>query len=164
MDPELMDFLSVGVAVAALFVTALHSPREVMHARLRDLPGEAREFLWRSGTTADGSEPGAGVPTSEREGAPEDAEADRSRKQETHDVPAPRGGKDYDPRPLEDKARRRIAYLLIALLALQVTGLLTMVLFGVITVGDVKEFGVIVGPLVALVSAATGFYFATKRN
>ena len=27
----------------------------------------------------------------------------------------------------------------------------------------IKEFGVILGPLVALVSAATGFYYATRR-
>ena len=81
-----------------------------------------------------------------------------------HEVPAPRGGSSYDPRPLEDKARRRIAYLLIALLALLVTALPSMVVFGVITVDEVKEFGVILSPLVALVSAATGFYFATKGN
>ena len=62
-----------------------------------------------------------------------------------------------------DKARRRrtIAYLLITLLALVVTGLPTMVVFGV-AVGDVKEFGVILGPLVTLVTAATSFYYGTK--
>ena len=37
-----------------------------------------------------------------------------------------------------------------------------MVVFGIITVDEIKEFGVILGPLVALVSAATGFYYGTK--
>ena len=82
--------------------------------------------------------------------------------QEIHHVPAPRGGNTYDPRPLEDKARRSIAYLLIALLALLIVALLAGVVFGVIDVGDIKEFDVILGPLVVLVSAATGFYYGTK--
>ena len=42
--------------------------------------------------------------------------------------------------------------------------LLAMVVFGVITVGEVKEFDVFLGPLVALVSGAIGFYFTRKRN
>ena len=84
-------------------------------------------------------------------------------RQGVHHVPAPRGGKTYDPRPLEDKARRRIAYLLIALLALMIVALLAGVVFGVIPVSEIEEFDVILGPLVVLVSAATGFYFASKR-
>ena len=99
---------------------------------------------------------------SERARASEGAEADRSSEQEIHDVPVPRGGAIYDPRPLEDKARRRIAYLLIALLALLGIALLARVVFDIITVDEIKEFGVILGPLVALVSAATGFYYGTK--
>ena len=84
-------------------------------------------------------------------------------RQETHDVPAPRGGRAYDPRPQEDRARRRIAYLLIALLAFMIVVLPGMLVFDVIPVGEIKEFGMILGPLVALVSAATGFYYATRR-
>ena len=80
--------------------------------------------------------------TSEPESAAEQADADRSAEQDTHDVPGPRGGDSYDPRPLEDKTRRSIAYLLIALLAFLVIFLLAMVVFGVITVGEVKEFDV----------------------
>ena len=81
-----------------------------------------------------------------------------------HEVPAPQREDSYHPRPLEDKARRRNAYLLIALLALQVTALLTMVVFDVIGVGEIKEFGVILGPLVTLVAAATSFFYAARRN
>ena len=44
-----------------------------------------------------------------------------------------------------------------------IVALLASVVFGVIPVSEIEEFDVILGPLVALVSAATGFYFATKR-
>ena len=131
--------------------------------------GRQRQSLSQSGRSprsgvAHGGDQAAGSPTSERESGPEEADADRSTKQEGHEVPAPRREDSYDPRPLEDKARRRIAYLLIALLALQVTALLTMVVFDVIGVGEIKEFGVILGPLVTLVAAATSFYYASRRN
>ena len=43
-----------------------------------------------------------------------------------------------------------------------IDALLAGVVFGVIPVDEIEEFGVILGPLVALVSAATGFYYATK--
>ena len=158
---ELIGILSVGLAAAALTVLRVHSLRELLRAVIRHLPGHAGDFLWRSETAAHGSAPAGGDPMSEQPGAPEQAEADQSPEEDTHDVPAPRGGTSYDPRPLEDKARRQIAYLLIALLALLVIALPAMVVFGVIAVGDVKEFGVIHGPLVALVSAATGFYYGT---
>lgn len=98
----------------------------------------------------------------ERARGPDPTPVDPSAEYEMHDIPAPRGGDFYDPRPLEDRARRRIAYLLIALLSLLVMALLAMVVFDVITVAEIKEFGVILGPLVALVSAATGFYYGTK--
>lgn len=101
---------------------------------------------------------------SERGRAGVGPEAERSSEQEIHDVPVPHGGAIYDPRPLEDKARRRIAYFLIALLALLIIALLAMVVFDIITVDEIKEFGVILGPLVALVSAATGFYYGTKGS
>ena len=81
-----------------------------------------------------------------------------------HDVPAPPGGTSYDPRPLGDQVRRSIAYLLIALLAFVVIAPPAMVAFGVIGVGDVKEFRVLVGAVVTLVSGATGYYYARKRD
>ena len=76
----------------------------------------------------------------------------------------PRVGKTYDPRSLEDKARRTFAYLLVALLARMIVPLLAAVVFAIIPFDEIKEFGAILGPLMALVSAATGFYYATKRR
>lgn len=84
------------------------------------------------------------------------------------DVPAaganyePRIGEPYDPRPQEDTARRTIAYLLIGLLWLVTGGMLVLVAWGTIKVADMKEFAVVLGPIVTLVSAATGFYYGTK--
>ena len=149
MSAELI-VLSVGAAAAALIVTRVLSLRADARGGPRST-GRARDVLGRAGTAAHGSGPAVGGPMSE------------PARQGVHHVPAPRGGKTYDPRPLEDKARRRIAYLLIALLALVIVALLAGVVFGVIPVSETKEFDVILGPLVALVSAATGFYFASKR-
>jgi hypothetical protein len=70
----------------------------------------------------------------------------------------------YDPRPHEDQARRHIAYALIALLWVLVGGVLIQVSFGSIPIGDIKEYAVLIGPVVALVSAATGFYYGTKTQ
>jgi len=77
---------------------------------------------------------------------------------------SPQFGKDYDPRPQEDQARRHIAYALIGLLWVVVGGVLILLAFKVITVDETKEFGVIMGPIVTLVSAATGFYYGTKAS
>ena len=164
MSAELIGILAVALAAAALIMTRILSLRKLMRTEIRHLPGHAGDLLWRAWPAAHRSDPAAGAPMSERARAVDEAEADRSPEEDMHDVPAPRGEKKYDPRPLEDKARRRIAYLLIALLAVQVNALTTMVVFDVITIDDVKEFGVIISPLVALVSAATGFYFATRRS
>lgn len=79
-------------------------------------------------------------------------------------APAPQVGGNYDPRPQEDGARRMIAYLLIGLLGLVVSGVLILLGFGIIGVDHIKEFGVILNPIIALVSAATGFYYGTKSN
>lgn len=81
-----------------------------------------------------------------------------------HQPPIPRVAGDYDPRPQEDSARRNIAYLLIGLLWLIVAGMLILLGLGTIAVNDVKEFGVVLGPVVTLVSAATGFYYGTKSH
>ena len=78
-----------------------------MRTMTRNLPGHAGDALLRSGT-------------SEPESAAEQADADRSAGQDTHDAPGPRGGDSHDPRSLEDKTRQSIAYLVIALLAMVV--------------------------------------------
>ena len=118
MSAELI-VLSVGAAAAALIVTRVLSLRADARGDARST-GRARDVLGRAGTAAHGSGPAGGGPTSARA------------SQEIHHVPAPRGGTAYDPRPSEDKARRRIAYLLIALLALMIVALLAAVVFGVI--------------------------------
>ena len=162
MSAELIGILAVGLVAAALIMTRMLSLRKLMRTETRHRPRHTGDLLRRAWPAAHQRDPAVGGPLSERARAADEAEADRPPKQDRHDVPAPRDGKKYDPRPLDDKARRRIAYLLIALLALQVNALIIMVLFDVISIDDVKEFSVILGPLVALVSAATGFYFATK--
>ena len=149
MSVELI-VLSVGAAAAALILTRVLSLRADARGVARST-GRARDVLGCGGAAAHRSGPAEGGPTSARA------------SQEIPHVPALRGGTAYDPRPLQDKARRRIAYLLIALLALMIVALLASVVFGVIPVSEIEEFDVILGPLVALVSAATGFYFATKR-
>lgn len=70
----------------------------------------------------------------------------------------------YDPREQEDNARRIIAYLLIGLLFISVIGVFILLGCQIINVADLSEFGVIFSPIIALVSAATGFYYGTKSN
>ena len=70
----------------------------------------------------------------------------------------------YERRPLEDKTRRSIAYKLIALLAFLVIVLLAMVVFGVITGGELKEFDMFLTRLVAPVTGATAYYFTRNRT
>ena len=79
-------------------------------------------------------------------------------------IPSPQVGDDYDPRPHEDGARRTIAYLLIGLLWFLVGGILVLLGTGSITVAEIKDFSVVLGPVVTLVSASTGFYYGTKYN
>jgi membrane protein involved in colicin uptake len=79
-------------------------------------------------------------------------------------VLTPRAGAEYDPRIHEDKARRRIAYSLIALFTFAIVAIFLLVSYSAIKVEEMKEFAVILGPLVTLVSAATGFYYGTKQT
>ena len=71
-------------------------------------------------------------------------------------------GNTYDPRPHEDRARRKMAFLLFALLAVMVVALLAMVAFGIISVSEVKEFGVIIAALVPLVTVTIAYYFKSR--
>lgn len=83
----------------------------------------------------------------------------------THDgAKSPEIGGDYDPGPQEDQARRHIAYRLIGLLWLVVAARFMLVSFGTIKVSEIKELAVVLGPIVTLVSAATGFYYGTKSK
>lgn len=79
-------------------------------------------------------------------------------------VAAPQVAGDYDPRPHEDGARRRIAYLLIGLLWFVILAMFALIAFKSIAVADIKDFAVVLGPVVTLVSAATGFYYGTKST
>jgi hypothetical protein len=89
---------------------------------------------------------------------------DYSHESITDKVEAPQAGNEYDPRPYEDAARRWIAYSLIALLSVTVFGIFLLLAFDKLKVGEIKEFAVLLGPLVTLVSAATGFYYGTKAT
>ena len=150
MNVELMHYLPVCVA-GALVVAVLHAVRGPMiRAELRRLQRRDGDSLGRAGTSADGGDPAGGDATDTPEAG-------------TRGVRTPEGGKGYDPRPQEDRARRRIAYHLIALLAVMIFSLLAMVAFGVIEVGDVDKFGIIVAPIVTLVTAASSSYFADRR-
>ena len=73
--------------------------------------------------------------------------------------------KPYDSRPQEDSARRRIAYSLISLLGVVVIWALLSVIFLPQSQTIVMELvKIILGPIIALVSAATGFYFGAKSK
>jgi hypothetical protein len=72
---------------------------------------------------------------------------------------------EYDSRPQEDSARRRIAYYLLTMLA---GVILWAALFTWINPEELDAvkglLELVLGPLVALVSAATGFYFGSKSK
>lgn len=73
--------------------------------------------------------------------------------------------KDYDPRPHEDAARRRIAYILLGLLSFSfVAPVVLLVRYPEHFDNLLKLYQLIFTPLIALVSAATGFYYGTKSK
>ena len=70
----------------------------------------------------------------------------------------------HDPRPKEDDARRTIAYLLLGLLGVMVISALLFVLFLPDRSTAMESLlQIIFTPIVTLVSAATGFYYGTKK-
>ena len=89
--------------------------------------------------------------------------AGRGPREDRHEAP-PAPGNTYDPRQHDDKARYRITYLCIALLAVMVLAPLAMVAFDVITVAEVKEFDVIIATLVPLVSVTIAYYFKSNHR
>ncbi|MGD2118458.1 MAG: hypothetical protein PVG66_08875 [Chromatiales bacterium] len=80
------------------------------------------------------------------------------------EVSSPQASEEYDPRPQEDTARRTIAYLLIGLLWVVIAGIFILLAFKSISITEIEEFAVLLGPVVTLVSAATGFYYGTKSS
>ncbi|MCY4481243.1 MAG: hypothetical protein OXC12_00055 [Spirochaetaceae bacterium] len=165
MGIELMQYLSVVVAGAALSVVVLHAVRgSMIRAELRRLQRRYEDLSGRAGPPAGGSGMPGGGPTDAPADGASDAGTDRSPETGEPGVGAPEGGNSPDPRRLEDMACRRIAYQLIAILAVVIFSLLAMVAFGVIAVDDVDKFGVIVAPVVTLVTAATSSYYAHRRS
>lgn len=70
----------------------------------------------------------------------------------------------YDPRPKEDSARFTIAIILIVLFAgILSVGLICVIAFPSVATKIQDYIQLIISPLVALVSAATGFYFGSKK-
>ena len=120
--------------------------------------------LERAGGPADGSGPVGDGRTDQPADRSTDAGADPSPEPGTQDAPAPDGGKGHDPREQEDRAQRTIAYHLIAILACVTFSLLAMMAFAVVAVDDIEKFGVIIAPIVTLVTAATSSYFANPAQ
>jgi hypothetical protein len=54
--------------------------------------------------------------------------------------------------------------MLIALLWFIIVALFMLIACGTIALADIKEVSVVLGPVVTLVSAATGFYYGTKST
>lgn len=93
----------------------------------------------------------------ERDADAKDYSVDRLRKEKWYPV-------EYDPRPGEDGARRTIAYPLIGILAVIVVSIPVLLALGIVDAAELKEFSVLLGPVITLVSAATGFYYGTKSK
>ncbi|MBP2309404.1 hypothetical protein GBZ48_21530 [Azospirillum melinis] len=72
--------------------------------------------------------------------------------------------KPYNSTIHEDAARKGIAYSLIGILAFVIVAIFFLLYCKKMTVSELKEFAVILGPIVTLVSAATGFYYGTKSS
>ena len=162
MVTDLIEILCVGAATAALIMPRACSLRESMGAASGNLRRQARDCRWPPGTAAHDNEPPASDVMRERTESPDPPQAGQPGQHEMPHPPAPRGGRRRDRHSADGKTRRNMAYLLIALLAFVVIVLLAMVAFDVISVDEVKEFGLLLGPLVELVATATRFYFTRK--
>jgi hypothetical protein len=102
-------------------------------------------------------------------GQPDDATArnfdDWKTTRATRANPAQITASDYDSRPQEDQARRNIAYALIGLLWFLCVASFVTTWFTKPSIEDVlKVVQILISPVIALVSAATGFYYATKTR
>ena len=165
MNVDLFQVLVSVVVTAALCVVVLETVRKPMiRAELRRLQRRGGDSVERAGGPADGSGPAGGGRTDQPAVRSADAGTGRPLEAGSQGVPAPGGGNSHDPREQEDRARRTIAYHLIAMLAGVTFSLLAMVAFGVVAVDDIEKFGVIIAPIVTLVTAATSSYFANRRS
>jgi len=73
----------------------------------------------------------------------------------------------FDPDEFRDQARKKITYWLLSLLTLLFAGAFVSLFFieGKLTFEHLKGLlEILLGPLVALVSAATGFYFGAQAG
>ncbi|MFF0818413.1 hypothetical protein ACFYVR_25190 [Rhodococcus sp. NPDC003318] len=84
------------------------------------------------------------------------------------DEPAPRGGLDSPrigpPPSFHDETRRTIAMILVILLALVTIGSLASFIAGWLEVGELKELGIILTPVLTLTGTAVGFYFGANNK
>jgi len=80
-------------------------------------------------------------------------------------IPVPGAFKPtFDPTKAREKARARIAFALIALLAVTLLGVLFATLFQGFPTADAGDlFNSVLAPLIGLVGAATGFYYGADR-
>lgn len=71
----------------------------------------------------------------------------------------------YDPQPLVDSARRRIAYILLSMLGFILLWSLSIITIWPNLTNDVISLlQIVLSPIIALVSAATGFYYGSKNG
>ena len=76
----------------------------------------------------------------------------------------------YDSRPQEDTARRVIAYVLLGMLAgVLLFSFVSLIIAQVKSDKEdvnslIKVLQIVLSPLIALVSAATGFYYGSKKD
>lgn len=76
-----------------------------------------------------------------------------------------REGGTYDPAPLREKTRSRLAQGLLLLLAVVALALVVLTAVDLLSIDDAKDLGVAVfTPLVAVTGAALGFYFGGHRG
>jgi hypothetical protein len=74
-------------------------------------------------------------------------------------------GGEYDPRPLRERTRSRLAQALVGALILVTLGLVVLTAFDAITVDEAKDLAVaVLSPLVAITGTALGFYFGGRKD
>lgn len=82
------------------------------------------------------------------------------------DPPRPRYlrlGQPYDPRPLREKTRSRLAQILVWLLVVASLTLIGATAAGWLTLDEAKTLaGVVFSPLIAVTGTALGFYFGGR--